>query len=154
MSGRNDHRHPYFRQISNDGTEPLTSKPQKKPAGVKPAGFLFDSAAHRHGLRNRPFKDGHAQLKVHTSTGYASNGNPPARATPSAASEHSSELIGCPISRSFTTYCVCLELRSLASTGITRLQRCRVGGGALDCSCAGLRSPHKLDVQFSRSQLS
>ena len=33
-----------------------------------------------------------------------------ARATPSAASEHLLELIGCPISRSFTTYCVCLEL--------------------------------------------
>ena len=45
------------------------------------------------------------------------------RATPSAVSEHSSEFIGCPISRSFTTYCVCLELRSLPSTGITRLQR-------------------------------
>src|SRR6202521_2040591 len=45
------------------------------------------------------------------------------RATPSAASEHSSEVIGCPISRSFPTYCVCLELRSLPSTGITRLQR-------------------------------
>jgi len=43
------------------------------------------------------------------------------RATPSAVSEHSSELIGCPISMSFTTYCVCLELRSLPSTGITRL---------------------------------
>ena len=42
------------------------------------------------------------------------------RATPSAVSEHSSELIGCPISMSFTTYCVCLELRSLPSTGITR----------------------------------
>jgi hypothetical protein len=45
------------------------------------------------------------------------------RATPSAGSEHSSELIGCPISRSFATYCVCLELRSLPSTGITRLPR-------------------------------
>src|SRR5258707_6617709 len=45
------------------------------------------------------------------------------RATPSAVSEHSSELIGCPISRSLTTYCVRLELRSLPSTGITRLQR-------------------------------
>src|SRR5712671_3355125 len=45
------------------------------------------------------------------------------RATPSAASEHLLELIGCPISRSFTTYFVCLELRSLPSTGITRLQR-------------------------------
>src|SRR3979411_1517604 len=45
------------------------------------------------------------------------------RATPSAASEHLSELIGFPISRSFTTYCVCLELRSLPSTGIPRLQR-------------------------------
>ena len=45
------------------------------------------------------------------------------RATPSAVSEHSSEFIGCPISRSFAAYCVCLELRSLPSTGVTRLQR-------------------------------
>src|SRR5450432_4545208 len=43
------------------------------------------------------------------------------RATPSAASEHLLELIGFPISRSFTTYCVCLELRSLPSAGVTRL---------------------------------
>src|SRR5882724_9967181 len=43
------------------------------------------------------------------------------RATPSAVFEHSSELIGCPISRSLTTCCVRLELRSLPSTGITRL---------------------------------
>src|SRR5450830_1866127 len=45
------------------------------------------------------------------------------RATPSAVSEHSSEFIGCPISWSFTTYCVCLELRSLPSPSVTRLQR-------------------------------
>src|SRR3981189_1051770 len=45
------------------------------------------------------------------------------RATPSAASGHLLELIGFPISRSFTTYCVCLELRSLPSTGVTRLPR-------------------------------
>src|SRR6266404_4203891 len=45
------------------------------------------------------------------------------RATPSAASEHLSELIGFPISRSFTTYCVCLELSSLPSTVVTRLPR-------------------------------
>src|SRR6266481_1040880 len=45
------------------------------------------------------------------------------RATRSAASEHLLELIGFPISRSFTTYCVCLELRSLPSTGVTRLPR-------------------------------
>src|SRR5271166_6445590 len=45
------------------------------------------------------------------------------RVTPSAASEHFSELLGCPISRSLTTSCVCLELRSLPSTGITRLPR-------------------------------
>src|SRR5450759_2186659 len=45
------------------------------------------------------------------------------RATPSAAIEHSSELIGCPISMFLTTSCVCLELRSLPSTGVTRLQR-------------------------------
>src|SRR5208282_5613391 len=45
------------------------------------------------------------------------------RATPSAVSEHHSELIGYPISRSLTTCCVRLELRSLPSPGITRLQR-------------------------------
>src|SRR5450759_4766453 len=45
------------------------------------------------------------------------------RATPSAVSEQFSELIGCPISKSFTTCCVCLKLRSLPSTGVTRLQR-------------------------------
>src|SRR5258708_2363703 len=45
------------------------------------------------------------------------------RVTLSAASEHVSELLGCPISRSLPTSCVCLELRPLPSTGITRLQR-------------------------------
>src|SRR6266699_5511728 len=45
------------------------------------------------------------------------------RATLSAASEHLLELIGFPISRSFTTCCVCLELRSLPSPGVTRLPR-------------------------------
>src|SRR6266478_3282068 len=45
------------------------------------------------------------------------------RVTPSAASEHVSELLGFPISRSLTTCCVCLELRPLPSTGITRLHR-------------------------------
>jgi len=47
----------------------------------------------------------------------------PSRATPSAVSEHVAELLGFPISWSFATSCVCLELRSLPSTGITRLQR-------------------------------
>src|SRR3984893_12058288 len=45
------------------------------------------------------------------------------RVTPSAVSEHFSELLGCPISRSLTTSCVCLELRPLPSPGITRLRR-------------------------------
>src|SRR5258707_392257 len=45
------------------------------------------------------------------------------RATPAAVSEHSWELIGFPISRSLTTYCVRLELRSRPSTGITRLHQ-------------------------------
>ena len=42
---------------------------------------------------------------------------------PSAVSEHFPELIGCPISWSLATSCVCLELRLLPSTGITRLRR-------------------------------
>src|ERR1700733_5968963 len=45
------------------------------------------------------------------------------RAMPSAVSEHSAELIGCQSPGSFTTYRICLELRSLPSTGVTRLQR-------------------------------
>src|SRR6516162_2939210 len=45
------------------------------------------------------------------------------RVTLSAVSEHSSELLGCPISRSLTTSCVCLEPRPLPSPGITRLPR-------------------------------
>src|SRR5215468_9987655 len=48
---------------------------------------------------------------------------PSSRVTPSAVSERFSELLGCPISRSLTTSCVCLELRPLPSPGITRLQR-------------------------------
>src|SRR5438477_2714792 len=65
------------------------------------------------------------------------------RATPSAVSEHSSELIGCPISRSFTTYCVRLELRSLPSTGITRLQR----------YCEPLRHPTAPDLSLAGVRL-
>src|SRR5467141_4492619 len=45
------------------------------------------------------------------------------RVTPSAVSEPSSELIGCPISTSLTTSCACLELRSLPSAGVTRPPR-------------------------------
>jgi hypothetical protein len=66
-----------------------------------------------------------------------------ARATPSAASEHLSELIGFPISRSFTTYCVCLELRSLPSPGVTRLQR----------YCEPLRHPMAPDLSLAGVRL-
>src|SRR6516225_7115776 len=45
-------------------------------------------------------------------------------------------------------------LRSKLFHFVRRLHCCRVGGGALDCSRADLRPPHKLDVQFSRIQLS
>src|SRR6266478_5818422 len=44
------------------------------------------------------------------------------RATPSAVSDQFSELIGFPISK-VLPYCARLELRSLPSTGVTRLQR-------------------------------
>jgi hypothetical protein len=72
----------------------------------------FPHPAHRTGLADLP----HPALGQDFTPSLS-------RATPSAVSEHSSELIGCPISRSFPAYCVCLELRSLPSTGITRLQR-------------------------------
>src|SRR5882757_4844618 len=70
----------------------------------------FPHPAHRTGLADLP----HPALGQDFTL---------SRATLSAASEHLSELIGFPISMSFTTYCVCLELRSLPSTGITRLQQ-------------------------------
>ena len=62
---------------------------------------------------------------------------------PSAVSEHSSELIGCPISRSLTTSCVCLELRSLPSTGVTRFQR----------YCEPLRHPTAPDLSLAGIRL-
>ena len=65
------------------------------------------------------------------------------RATPSAVSGHSSELIGCPISRSLTTYCVCLELRSLPSPGVTRLPR----------YCEPLRHPRALGLSLTGVRL-
>lgn len=48
---------------------------------------------------------------------------PTSHATLSVVSEHFPEFIGCPISRSLTTFNVCLELRSLSSASITRLHR-------------------------------
>ena len=65
------------------------------------------------------------------------------RATPSAVSEHSAEFIGCPISKSLTTCCVCLELRSLPSTGVTRLQR----------YCEPLRHPKAPDLSLAGIRL-
>ena len=43
------------------------------------------------------------------------------RATPSAVSEDSSELMGCPISRSFPTCCVRLELAGAGASSISRV---------------------------------
>ena len=65
------------------------------------------------------------------------------RVTPSAVSEHVSELLGCPISRSLTTSCVCLELRPLPSTGVTRLQR----------YCEPLRHPTAPDLSLAGIRL-
>ena len=65
-------------------------------------------------------RTGHADLP-HPALGQ--DFTPSSRVTPSAAFEDSPEFIGCPISGIFATSCVCLELRSLPSTGITRFQR-------------------------------
>src|SRR5882762_7149980 len=67
----------------------------------------------------------------------------PSRVTPSAASEHLLELIGFPISRSLTTCCVCLELRSLPSTGVTRPPR----------YCEPLRHPTAPDLSLAGVRL-
>ena len=70
----------------------------------------FPHPAHRTGRA-----DSRIRLSDKTS-------RPLSRATPSAASEHHVELIGRPISISFATFCVCLELRSLPSAGVTRFR--------------------------------
>src|ERR1700694_4360436 len=66
---------------------------------------------------------------------------PPLDAT--AVSEQFSELIGCPISKSLTTCCVSLELRSLPSPGVTRLQR----------YCEPLRHPKAPDLSLAGVRL-
>src|SRR6266404_4259155 len=77
-----------------------------------PARLCWSGTGHRHAPECR--------------TERRSDNRPPpslSRVTPSAVFEHFSELLGCPISRSLTTSCVCLELRPLPSPGIPRLQR-------------------------------
>src|ERR1700674_4041297 len=90
----------------------------RNPARRYPVRPYWNGTGHRHEpgcLPGRSCRTGHrSDTRLLPSL---------SRVTPSAISEHCSELIGFPISRSFTTYCVCLELRSLPSTGITRLQR-------------------------------
>src|SRR5215470_19267666 len=53
-----------------------------------------------------------------------------AHATPSAGPEHFAKFDRLPNLRVLTASCVGPELRPLSSTGVTRLPRCRVGGGA------------------------
>src|ERR1700730_902464 len=67
------------------------------------------------------------------------------RVTSSAVSEHSSELLGCPISRSLTTSCVGLELRLLPSTGITRFHRCY---GPLTHPCQPSPEGHRVGLHI------
>src|SRR5580693_3549686 len=90
----------------------------QNPGGLFPARPCWSGTGHRHApecRRGRACRTGRR----------ADSQLPPSlsRVTPSAVSEHSSELLGCPISRSLTTSCAGLELRLLPSTGITRLHR-------------------------------
>src|SRR6266446_853268 len=90
----------------------------QNPGGLFPARPCWSGTGHRHAPECRRGRS--------CRTGRRSDSRPPpsfSRVTPSAVSEHLSELLGGPISRSLTTSCVCLELRPLPSTGITRLQR-------------------------------
>ena len=98
------------------------------------------------------------EASIDCRTGRKSDNWPPpslSRVTPSAASEHFSELLGCPISRSLTASCVGLELRPLPSPGITRLQRyyeplrhpsapgLSLAGVRLICSCRARGTPER-----------
>src|SRR3984893_14180034 len=90
----------------------------QNPGGLFPARPCWSGTGHRHTPECRRGRS--------CRTGRRSGNRPPpslSRVTPSAVSEHFSELLGCPISRFLTTSCVCLELRPLPSPGITRLQR-------------------------------
>src|SRR5215469_16583 len=78
----------------------------------------WSGTGHRHAPECRRGRSCRTQRR--------SDSRPPpslSRVTPSAASEHFSELLGCPISRSLTTSCVGLELRPLPSPSITQLPR-------------------------------
>src|SRR6476660_4684491 len=97
---------------------PHTLRCPQSPVRPRPVPPCWSGTGHRHVpgcLHGCSCRTGHR----------SDNRLPPSlsRVTPSAASEHVSELLGCPISRSLTACCVCLELRPLPSTGITRLQR-------------------------------
>src|ERR1700680_3177942 len=90
----------------------------QNPGGLFPARPCWSGTGHKHAPECRRGRS--------CRTGRRSDSRPPpslSRVTPSAVSEHSSELLGCPISRSLTTSCVVLELRLLSSAGITRLHR-------------------------------
>src|SRR6266446_2799686 len=90
----------------------------QNPGGLFPARPCWSGTGHRHAPECRRGRS--------CRTGRRSDSRPPpslSRVTPSAVSEHFSELLGCPISRSLTTSCVRLELRPLPSPSITRLQR-------------------------------
>src|SRR6476660_8973655 len=102
---------------------PATARPHtlrcpQSPVRPRPVRPCWSGTGHRHVpgcLHGSSCRTGHrsdSQLLPSLS-----------RVTPSAASEHVSELLGCPISRSLTASCVCLELRPLPSPGVTRLQR-------------------------------
>src|SRR4029077_10384477 len=100
----------------------MTAKSWPSTPGAPPASAGASSCWSGTGHRHAPeYPHG---LSCHI--GCRSDSRPPpslSRVTPSAASEHFSELLGGPISRSLATSCVCLELRPLPSPGIARLQR-------------------------------
>ena len=95
-----------------------TPRHPRSPDRPHPARPDWSGTGHRHApgyLRGRSCRTEHrSDSRLQPSL---------SRVTPSAVSEHFPELIGCPISRSLATSCVCLELRPLPSTGITRLRR-------------------------------
>src|SRR6202035_2456985 len=102
---------------------PATARPHtlrcpQSPVRPRPVRPCWSGTGHRHVpgcLHGSSCRTGHrsdSQLLPSLS-----------RVTPSAASEHVSELLGYPISRPLAACCVCLELRPLPSTGITLLQR-------------------------------
>src|SRR5271166_3663953 len=160
-AGLRDHRPPHrlggrYVFVHNSSPSRASQSPALPPRSVRtshrprPALRHWRAPDHRHGSRCPPARS--CRRAGRTGSSALSS---PSRTVSSAKSGSCRAAPGSsPIPLTSFASKTRPEVRGLPSPGVTRLQRCRVGGGALSCLRANLRPPLKLDVQFSRIQLS